>query len=45
MMIESFQGGRQNGDVQLLAVSHSGLRLVKREAGHRDTLQVLQSFG
>ena len=39
------QGGRQNEDVQLLAISHSGLRLVKRELGHKEGLHVLQSFG
>jgi len=38
-------GGRTHEDVHLLAVSHSGLRLVQREPGQKEALHVLQSFG
>ena len=38
------QGGRPHSDVQILAVSHSGIRLVKREAGQAESLHVLQSL-
>ncbi|EFX88395.1 hypothetical protein DAPPUDRAFT_191611 [Daphnia pulex] len=39
-------GTRQHADVQFLAVSHSGVRLVKRQQiGQLESLHVLQSFG
>lgn len=39
-----FKGGRQNADVQILAVSHSGIRLVKREPSQAESLHVLHSL-
>ena len=47
-LLSSFhhQGTRQHADVQFLAVSHSGVRLVKRQQiGQLESLHVLQSFG
>lgn len=39
------QGGHQHPGVQQLAVSHSGVRLVRREKGpSEDNLQVLDTF-
>lgn len=39
-------GTRQHADVQFLAVSHSGVRLVKRQQnGQSESLHVLQAFG
>ncbi|XP_065559306.1 unconventional myosin-XV-like isoform X1 [Artemia franciscana] len=37
-------GGRQSSDVQLLGVSHSGLRLVKRESMPEDRLALLDTI-
>ena len=44
--ISIHQGSRQYNEVEMLAVSHSGVRLVRREANQQqDYLHVVENFG